>query len=460
MVKQSDHSFRPHYCFGSSRKRNRFYFGDNLAALEELCRDKRVAGQVRLIYIDPPYATGTNFVGNKYEQAYSDRFDSDEAFLSFLQERLELLHRLLADNGSIYLHIDCKIGHYVKVLMDRVFGKQNFRNEITRIKCNPKNFARKGYGNIKDVILFYSKTRLPNGQDSIVWNDYRRPLSDDEILRQFPRVDSDGRRYATTPLHARGETINGPTGQPWQGLTPPRGRHWRYPPSELTRLDKAGLIEWSSTGNPRKRIYADENRGRKIQDVWEFKDNGYERSAYPTEKNLSMLEQIILQSSNEGDLVLDCFAGSGTTLLAAQRHKRRWIGIDSSKLALYATLKRLMKADPPPSFDLLYSQEIDRAAHESNSAVRLVPARVQGTDQETSGALAIEVASSPSLRMNQPGLAFAGRLKNQTFSLQHLPIITQGKQFLVTPSDDVQPGRDSLIIFDIHGNESVIPLIK
>lgn len=122
---------------------------------------------------------------------------------------------------------------------------------------------------------------------------------------------------------------------------PPSGRHWRVSRNELTRLEKENLVEWSKTGNPRKRIYADDiiARGKKVQDVWEFKDPPYPQ--YPTEKNLDLLKRIVSASSNEGDIVLDCFAGSGTTLVAAELLNRRWIGIDSSKSAINVIAKRL-----------------------------------------------------------------------------------------------------------------------
>jgi adenine-specific DNA-methyltransferase len=268
------------------------------------------------------------------ETAYEDTLVGAE-YLEFLRRRLILLREVLADDGSIYIHIDCKMGHYVKILIDEVFGHERFINDITRIKCNPKNFSRKGYGNFKDMIFFYSKT------DRYVWNDPRERMTKADIRRLFPKLDGDGRRYTTTPLHAPGETKNGPTGRPWKGLKPPTGRHWRYPPDELTRLDEQGLIEWSSAGNPRKKIYAEDvmERGKKRQDIWEFKDPAY--PSYPTEKNLDMLKLIIEASSNPGDLVLDCFAGSGTTLVAAEMLARRWIGIDNSAVAIDRAKKRI-----------------------------------------------------------------------------------------------------------------------
>ena len=320
---------------------NKLIQGENLIALRALLESYR--GQVSLIYIDPPFATNGEYrVGDTRTGtvssspadtlAYADTLVGAE-FLDFLRERLVLLRELLADNGSIYLHIDYKIGHYVKVLMDEVFGQRNFRNDITRIKCNPKNFPRKGYGNVKDLILFYSKS------GNVIWNDPQVPLSEADKERLFRKVDADGRRYTTIPLHAPGETVNGSTGQAWRGLLPPRGRHWRSEPAVLEELDRQGLIEWSANRVPRKKIFADEKATRRMQDIWEFKDPPY--PVYPTQKNLELLQFIIATSSNTGDLVLDCFCGSGTTLLAAQSMNRRWIGIDNSEPAIAAARKRL-----------------------------------------------------------------------------------------------------------------------
>jgi adenine-specific DNA-methyltransferase len=144
-------------------------------------------------------------------------------------------------------------------------------------------------------------------------------------------------------LHAPGETKDGPTGQPWRGIPPPKGRHWRYPPEVLEELDGKGLIEWSKTGNPRKKIFADEYLKKKTrrQDIWEFKDPAY--PSYPTEKNLDMLKTIVEASSNPGDIVLDCFSGSGTTLVAAEMLGRRWIGMDNSLIAIEVSIRRLQK---------------------------------------------------------------------------------------------------------------------
>jgi adenine-specific DNA-methyltransferase len=343
---------------GDSRK-NKLILGDNLSILKTLSSDPSVRGSVNLIYIDPPFGTGQEFIGYDEANAYNDSLVNTD-FIEFLRERLIFMRELLAEDGSLYLHIDNKIGHYVKLILDEIFGEQCYRNDITRVKCNPKNFFRKAYGNIKDVIYFYSKS--PAGKDDpMTWTDYRMPLTEEEIDRQFPKVDKTGRRYATTPLHAKGETRNGPTGREWKGLMPPKGRHWRYAPAELTRLDAAGLIEWSTTGNPRKIIYADENPGKKIQDIWDFRDPGFENSTYPTEKNLEMLKQIVLASSKKDGLVMDCFAGSGTTIVAAEMLGRRWIGVDCENCAIQTMQKRLAqiagKSDRRPLSYTIYEAE-------------------------------------------------------------------------------------------------------
>lgn len=322
---------------------NKLIQGDNLGVLRALVEDYGLKGGVDLIYIDPPFATNSVFtIGlNRANTISSSKTDAvayednllGADFLEFLRERLVFLRELLSERGSIYLHIDYKIGHYVKIIMDEIFGKNNFRNDITRIKCNPKNFQRKAYGNIKDLILFYTKS------DNAIWNDAKIAHSNKDIETLFKKVDSDGRKYTTVPLHAPGETVNGETGKKWKGLMPPAGRHWRSAPRVLDELDQQGLIEWSNNGVPRKKVYADDSVGKKIQDIWEFKDPQY--PVYPTEKNIDLLRTIIRASSNPGSLVLDCFCGSGTTFQASQELGRYWVGVDNSNEAIKATEKRL-----------------------------------------------------------------------------------------------------------------------
>jgi adenine-specific DNA-methyltransferase len=318
-----------------------FHAGDNLDGLAQLAG----AGvKVDLVYIDPPFATNNEFlidsdrantISASGSLAYADTVRGDD-YLEQLRLRLEAIRQVLADDGSIYVHIDVKMEHRLRLLLDDVFGARNFRNSITRIKCNPKNFTRYSYGNVKDTILFYSVA-----PHHIKWHPQEEPLTDDDAASRYPLVDDEGRRYATTPLHAPGTTRNGPTGGAWRGMPPPLGRHWRYHPDKLDELDAAGLIAWSGTGNPRKIIYADQSSGKLPQDVWVYKDP--QRPSYPTQKNAAMLERIILTSSEPGDTVLDCYAGSGSTLLEAERLGRRFIGMDDSPAAQGVIERRLQE---------------------------------------------------------------------------------------------------------------------
>lgn len=338
---------------GNPRSISKLIKGENLQILKYLITKMNLKNKIDLIYIDPPFSTNNVFRtsqeksnaisrSNSDSIAYNDSLTGPE-YLEFIRERLILLKELLSENGSIYLHIDYKIGHYIKVLMDEIFGRNNFINDITRVKCNPKNFKRKAYGNIKDMILFYSKT------GNHIWNEPKIPLSEYDIKKLFKKVDENGRFYTTIPLHAPGETVNGLTGQHWKGMLPPKGRHWRSSPEVLEELDKKGLIEWSKNGVPRKKIYANEKDGKKVQDIIEFKDP--QNPSYPTEKNFDLLKLIVCTSSNPQSIVLDCFCGSGTTLKAAQELGRNWIGIDKSEEAIKIALNRLSQ-----NHDVLFSK--------------------------------------------------------------------------------------------------------
>lgn len=326
-----------------NKKKNFIIEGENFKALS-LLLNNGYKSKIDLIYIDPPFSTSNDFMVNSERTntisaskngiiAYSDKLKGEE-YLEFIRERLILLRELLSESGSIYLHIDYKIGHYIKVLMDEVFGEENFINDITRIKSNPKNFQRKAYGNQKDLVLYYAKNK-----GSHIFNNITEPLEEEEIEKRFRKIDSDGRRYNTIPLHAPGES-KGETGGKFLGVSAPEGRHWRTSPKKLEKLNEQGLIEWSKNGVPRMKKFADEHKGKKIQDIWtEFKDPQYPE--YPTQKNSDMLDMIVKQSSNEGSTVLDCFCGSGSTLLSAKNNNRNFIGIDESKVAIDVATKKL-----------------------------------------------------------------------------------------------------------------------
>lgn len=324
--------------------KNKLIYGENLRVLRNLLEDSDVAGKIGLIYIDPPYATGLGFESRQQTYAYHDLMEGAD-YLEFIRQRLILLKQLLANHGSIYVHLDQNMAFPVKILMDEIFGSKNFRNWITRKKCNPKNYTRNQYGNISDYILFYTKS------DDYVWNQPFESWTEDKVIKEYQYIEEEtGRRYKKVPIHAPGER-KGATGQPWRGMLPPPGKHWQYLPETLEEMDKRGEIYWSSTGNPRRKVYLDNSKGIAVQDIWlEFKDahnQNIKITGYPTEKNPELLKRIIMASSNPGDLVLDAFVGSGTTVTVAEELQRQWIGIDNSLLAIETTVHRLVKGMEP-----------------------------------------------------------------------------------------------------------------
>ena len=322
----------------SNKRIKRLYHADNLIVLKNLINDPQIKGCVKLIYIDPPYNTGSDFENRNQEFAYSDRFSTEE-YLSFMKDRLAHMRELLSLDGSIYVHLDSKMVFHVKLLMDDIFGPNNFRGMITRKKCKSKNYTRRTYGNISDYILFYTKS------DNPVWN---RPFEDwtsEKKDKEYPFIEPDtGRRYKKVPIHAPG-VRNGATGSEWRGMMPPPGKHWQYTPDKLDEMDANNEIYWSSTGNPRRKVYLDQSKGVPVQDIWlDYLDVNNQNSfqtGYPTEKNLDMLKRIVEASSNPGDIVLDCFAGSGTTLIAAEQLDRDWIGVDVGDVAIATIVNRL-----------------------------------------------------------------------------------------------------------------------
>ena len=226
-----------------------------------------------------------------------------------------------------------------KILMDEIFGTQNCHAFITRKKCSTKNSTRKSYGDIADYLLFYSKG------SSYTWQRPMVPWEEEQAKREYPCIEpSTGRRYKKVPIHAPG-VRNGETGKPWRGMLPPKGKHWQYSPATLDELDAKGEIYWSPNGNPRRKVFLDQSAGVPRQNIWlDFRDSTNQNlltTGYPTEKNHDMLKMIVEASSAPNDIVLDCFAGSGTTLGAASELGRKWIGIDNSLESIKAILKRL-----------------------------------------------------------------------------------------------------------------------
>lgn len=319
---------------------NSFILDDNFFVLNELIRENV---KVNLYYLDPPYGTGFDFQSRNLEHAYKDSMGT-AAYIEFMRRRLILMRETMTDDGSIYIHIGHQMLGHLKVVMDEVFGSANFRNLITRRKCSSKNFTSKQYSNINDYILFYSKTK------SYKWNKPGIEPEQSWIDKEYPKFDNLGRRYKLVPVHAPG-TRNGETGKPWRGVMPPQGKHWQYSPDKLEELDQQGDIHWSRNGNPRRKVYWSADKKIALTDYWDQYRDAHHQSikitGYPTEKNLSMIKMIIGASSDEGDLVVDPFCGSGTTLHASRDLGRRYLGIDASFGAAKASLRRMRQGLEP-----------------------------------------------------------------------------------------------------------------
>jgi DNA modification methylase len=265
------------------------------------------------------------------------------AYLAMMAPRLIELHRVLKVTGSIYLHCDPTASHYLKMLMDAVFGPQYFLNEVIWKRTSAHSSAKR-YGPIHDVLIFYGKT------DGFVWNDLFTDYDDFYLSQFYTHKDPDGRVWRRSDLTGAG-VRHGETGLPWRGIeVTPKGRHWFVPPSELDKLDDAGKIHWpkKAGGVPMLKRYSDEQAGVPLQDVWTdirpMHNLAAERLGYQTQKPEALLERIIRASSNEGDVVLDPFCGCGTAISVAQRLNRRWIGIDITHLAIGLIKKRLSDA--------------------------------------------------------------------------------------------------------------------
>ena len=319
---------------------NSLYYGDNLDVLQHLFKNKNLKGKVKLVYIDPPYSTNSVFRSKDQKDSYKDDLVGSH-YIEFLRQRLILLHQLISDDGSIYLHLDSNMVFEAKILLDEIFGKNNYRGLITRKKCSNKNSTTKTYGNISDYILFYSKS------NNFVWHRPAISWTDEKILKEYPNIDDKtGRRFKKVPIHAPG-VRNGETGKEWRGMLPPEGKHWQYTPTRLDEFNSIGDIYWSANGNPRRKVYLNEDKGVPVQDIWldvpDSLNQNIKVTGYPTEKNPFLLERIIKSCTDEGDLVLDCFAGSGTTCGVAEQLKRKWIGVDNSSEAIQNIFKRFVK---------------------------------------------------------------------------------------------------------------------
>lgn len=277
---------------------NHLIFGDNLQAMKTLLQmkaDGKLVNAdgtpgVRLIYIDPPFATKRDFKGTQDQKAYQDKIAGAE-FLEFLRKRLVLMHELLSDDGSIYVHLDWKKGHYAKILLDEIFGENHFVREIIWDRMNPSGgkAAADNWIHTHDTIYFYSKSQTK------VFNKQYEPYSEKYIAERFVHEDKNGK--------------------------------------------------YRLQGSDNRKQYLHDSKGKALTSVWGIPDinvMALEKTGFPTQKPEVLLERIIRASSNEGDIVLDAFSGAGTTAAVAEKLKRRWIAIDISKFSAYTIQKRML----------------------------------------------------------------------------------------------------------------------
>jgi len=272
------------------------------------------------------------------------------AYLVMMANRLIEMHRVLKPTGSLYLHCDPTASHYLKLVLDGVFGKENFRTEISWKRSSAHNDGKQGRrqcGNIRDLVLFYTKS------DSWTWNCLYTPYDQAYIETFYRHVEpASGRRYQLSDLTAA--KPGGDTLYPWKGVRPYKGRYWAYSKAKMEEFESTGRLIYTKSGMPRYKRYLDEMPGVPLQNDWNDIQpaNGKESLGYQTQKPLALLERIIQASSNEGDVVLDPFCGCGTAVHAAHKLKRRWIGIDITHLAISLIERRLKGAFPGIRFQV------------------------------------------------------------------------------------------------------------
>jgi DNA modification methylase len=365
---------------------NRLYFGDNLDVLRRHIQPNTID----LIYLDPPFNSSRDFNAFFAEQdgsraaaqikAFEDTWEWNEesyavyyefiesstvpdaakgtlialhdllggrgrsgnsmiAYLSMMAPRLVELRRALKPTGSFYLHCDPTASHYIKILMDFIFGIPNFRNEISWQRFGAKNDSLR-YGRSHDTILFYTKS------SRFTWNAQHTPFGRESVDHNYTMVEPEtGRRYRHSDLTAA--KAGGDVDYEWHGVRPYRGRHWAYSRDKMDAMLAEGRIEFRRTGMPVLKRYLDEQPGVPLQDIWtdvRLATASPERLGYPTQKPEALLERIVRASSNEGDVILDPFCGCGTAVAVAQRLRRRWVGIDITHLAISLIKTRLRDA--------------------------------------------------------------------------------------------------------------------
>ena len=359
--------------------RNRLIWGDKKYVLPSLLPE--FAGKVNLIYIDPPFATGADFSFTAAipesdesfhkepsiieQKAYRDTWGQGlDGYLQWFYETVILLREFLSEEGSIYIHLDWHIVHYAKAILDEVFAQQNFINEIIWKRkggsANPQN----RYGIVTDTICLYAKT------ENYIFEPKTTLTSDEakQYIEERFRYFLDGRRYMPAPIERNAALgVRKNLIYEYKGYTPKYG--WMVNRERLEQMDREEKLHWNSQGKPNRRVFLDEYKGQPLENLWTdiyvINPMAAERVDYPTQKPEALLERIIKASSNEGDLVLDCFCGSGTTAAVAEKLGRRWITCDLGRFAIHTTRKRLLSIDNVRPFIVQNLGKYERQAWQS-----------------------------------------------------------------------------------------------
>lgn len=347
-------------CFGEVKNnewKNMIVQGDNLQFLKTCYKNvdplikNKVKGKVKLIYIDPPFATKSDFEGREGEKSYSDKIATSE-FIEALRERLIYMRELLAEDGSIFVHIDQKMSHYVKIILDEIYSN-HFQNEIIWQSTSSHNDAVKKYGKIYQNIFWYFNTSPPKYYSDVVrtgisksnLKEYSKlELKDGTIILYKGNEDKAGRRFRTVDATWKGTSANKQF--TWRGCRPRSNREWMY--------DLIGMEDALSRGelylaDPEKgairctKMYMDTNKGTLLQDIWDDAGRMSGGGSYPTEKPEPLLERIILSTTVKEDLIVDFFGGSGTAAAVGEKLNRRWITCDFGKHAIYTMQRRMLR---------------------------------------------------------------------------------------------------------------------
>jgi len=334
--------------------RNKIFWGDNLQVMSHLLKEFR--GKVDLIYIDPPFDSKADYkksiqlktvkaIGDQSsfeEKQYTDIWNNDE-YLQFLYERLVLLRELLSENGAIFVHVGTGVSHFVRCVLEEIFGKERFVNEIIWRKAFAHNDPGR-CGSIHDSIYYFSKS------PERTWNKVLQKIDKEYVETFFDSFDPQrNERYNRLPLDAPRHGDGGNLVYEWKGVWPSAGRTWAITKSKMEAYDREGRIHYPKSGGvPRLKRYESEHEGTVIQDLWidinKLHNLAVEAEGYPTQKPEALVERIVRAASNPGNLVLDCFMGSGTTQAVAMKLGRRFIGADINIGAIQTATKRLINA--------------------------------------------------------------------------------------------------------------------